>query len=263
MGLLYGEGDPLKTLEISTRCGQDSDCNPSNALSVLGVINGFGGLPSNMKEGIKAIGDSVFINTDYSFNKAVESTYNYALGFIKRNGGKISSAKLKIKVQQPVPPALEVSFPDVVFDRQVSVFDKDAFIFKDSWQTHKVMYGQPRIPHDQSLVAMKNGDETEITFTGTGISLTGNWVKNGGKADVYLDGKLIRTVDTYYNFSNQQHSDVSIWHVLQLQPGEHTVKLVVKGEKRPESEGTNVYITGATIFKTASKKSDDFKFSFK
>ena len=45
MGLLYGEGDPMKTLEISTRCGQDSDCNPSNALAVLGVINGFSGLP--------------------------------------------------------------------------------------------------------------------------------------------------------------------------------------------------------------------------
>jgi len=35
MGLLYGDGDPMKTLEISTRCGQDSDCNPSNALAVL------------------------------------------------------------------------------------------------------------------------------------------------------------------------------------------------------------------------------------
>ena len=38
IGLLYGEGDPLKTLEITTRCGQDSDCNPSNAMAVLGVI---------------------------------------------------------------------------------------------------------------------------------------------------------------------------------------------------------------------------------
>lgn len=33
IGLLYGEGDINKTLEISTRCGQDSDCNPSNALA--------------------------------------------------------------------------------------------------------------------------------------------------------------------------------------------------------------------------------------
>ena len=50
MGLLYGEGDPMKTLEISTRCGQDSDCNPSNALAVLGVMNGFSKLPLNMQD---------------------------------------------------------------------------------------------------------------------------------------------------------------------------------------------------------------------
>ena len=50
MGLLYGEGDPMKTLEISTRCGQDSDCNPSNALAVLGVIKGFSGLPEKCRK---------------------------------------------------------------------------------------------------------------------------------------------------------------------------------------------------------------------
>jgi hypothetical protein len=46
MGLLYGDGDVDKTMEIATRCGQDSDCNPSNAVAVLGVIKGFSGLPS-------------------------------------------------------------------------------------------------------------------------------------------------------------------------------------------------------------------------
>jgi hypothetical protein len=229
MGLLYGEGDPLKTLEITTRCGQDSDCNPSNALALLGVINGFDGLPVNMKEGIKAIADSIFINTNYSFNKAVESTFNYALGFIKKNGGNVSAQKLKIIIQKPVPPALEVSFPDVVFDRQVSAFDKDGFRFKGNWKPYKVMSGQSRELRDQSMAGMKKGDEAAITFTGTGISINGNWVKDGGKADIYLDGKLHRTIDTYYNFANQQHSDVSIWHVLQLQPGEHNVKILVKG----------------------------------
>jgi hypothetical protein len=36
----------------------------------------------------------------------------------------------------------------------------------------------------------------------------------------------------------------------------------VRGEKRSESLGTNVYITEAIIYKTAPKKSDSFKFSF-
>jgi len=111
------------------------------------------------------------------------------------------------------------------------------------------------------MYAGKAGDELEITFSGTGIALTGNWVKDGGKADLSIDGNLHRTIDTYYFYAGQQHVE-TIWHVTGLDPGEHKVKVVVKGEKRPESEGTNVYITGATVFNTAPKKSDSHKFSF-
>ena len=39
MGLLYGNGDIERTLEVSTRCGQDADCNPSSAMAVLGVMS--------------------------------------------------------------------------------------------------------------------------------------------------------------------------------------------------------------------------------
>ena len=38
LGLLYGKGDFAKTIEVSTRSGQDSDCNPSSAAGILGVI---------------------------------------------------------------------------------------------------------------------------------------------------------------------------------------------------------------------------------
>jgi len=100
-----------------------------------------------------------------------------------------------------------------------------------------------------------------MTFSGTGISIEGNWFKDGGIADVFVDGVQHRTIDTWYYLAGQQHT-ASIWHVMNLKPGEHTVKLVVKGEKRPESEGARVYITGANIFKTAPKKNEGFKFSF-
>ncbi len=41
MGLLYGNGDFTRTLEISTRAGQDSDCNPSTAGGVLATMIGY------------------------------------------------------------------------------------------------------------------------------------------------------------------------------------------------------------------------------
>ncbi len=248
MGLLYGEGDPEKTLEISTRCGQDSDCNPSNAMAVLGVIKGFSKLPKDMQDGVNAVGDSIFINTTYSFNSAVNSTLKYAVSLVEKNGGNVSERMLRIKDQQPVAPELEVSFPHVVFDKKISVFDENGWELKGSWKPYEVRTGRQGQMQKQSMFSEKKEDELIIKFTGTGISLIGNWVSDGGMADVYVDGNLHRTIDTYYNFANQQHTE-SIWHILNLEPGDHTIRLVVKGEKRPESSGTRVYVAAATIFR--------------
>ena len=248
MGLLYGEGDPMKTLEISTRCGQDSDCNPSNALAVIGVIKGFNGLPSEMQEGVKTMGDSTFIHTSYSFNTAVESTFKYALALIQKDGGTVSGNKIRIKLQKPVEPPLEVAFPDIVFDRSISVFEGNTWSKKGKWQIREVSSRDGK-KINQSIFSDRPGDELSLAFTGTGIALYGNWFKDGGKADVYIDGKLQRTIDTYYYFANQQHTEC-IWHVMNLQQGEHAMKLIVKGENRPEAEGARVYITAAKIFRT-------------
>ena len=262
MGLLYGDGDPMKTLEISTRCGQDSDCNPSNAMAVLGVIKGFSHLPENMKEGVNAIGDSIFINTNYSFNKAVESTYAYAVNFIKTDGGAIYDKEIKIKTQIPTAPVLEVSFPNLVFDKKISIFDNGKWTQKGNWKTYKQASWGKTEPTDQSRYSGKACDELELSFYGSGITIMGNWVKDGGKADVYLDGKLNKTIDSYFFYSNQEHSGINLWHAFNLLSGNHKIKIVVKGEKRTEALGTNVYVTEALIFKTAAKKSVGFKFSF-
>ena len=260
MGLLYGEGDPMKTLEISTRCGQDSDCNPSNAMAVIGVIKGLSGLPEEMQTAVREAGDSKFIHTSYSFNSAVEGTYKYALKIIGQEGGSVAERKIRIKCQEPAEPPLEVSFANVVFDKRISVFDENIWNKKGKWQTRKVTGSNGQV-RDQSLWSDRKDDVLEMTFSGTGISIEGNWFKDGGIADVFVDGVQHRTIDTWYYLAGQQHT-ASIWHVMNLKPGEHTVKLVVKGEKRPESEGARVYITGANIFKTAPKKNEGFKFSF-
>ena len=261
MGLLYGGGDPLKTLEITTRCGQDSDCNPANAMAVLGVLKGFRGLPAFMQDGVKAMGDSLFINTTYSFNSAVSRTYKYANDLILRDGGKIDDKNIMIKTQVASLLVPEVSFPDVVFDKTISVFDKTGWTFKGGWKQFEIISEKDKKITKQSMFAEKAGDELDIDFTGTGISVEGNWYKDGGKADVFVDGNLHRKIDTYYNFANQQHT-ISIWHILNLKPGDHKIRIVVKGDKRPESAGTRVYITSATIFKTAPKKNESYKFSF-
>jgi hypothetical protein len=262
LGLLYGDGDPMKTLEISTRCGQDSDCNPSSAMAVLGVVIGFDKLPDDMKKGVANIGDSLFINTDYSFNKAVKSTFLYATQLITKNGGTAGENEITIAKQLPVVPALEVSFPDVMLDQEIPILKKGAWTFTGNWKTFNRLVGPGETPVAQSLYAENTGDAIEISFAGTGIAIDGNWFKDGGKADVFLDGKFVRTIDNYYFYNDQEHENVTIWHKTGLPDAQHTVKLVVAGKKKPESFGTRLYITKATTYQTAPKKSSSYKFSF-
>ncbi|HAH22179.1 MAG TPA: hypothetical protein DCL77_00135, partial [Prolixibacteraceae bacterium] len=254
MGLLYGEGDPAKTMEIATRCGQDSDCNPSNAMAVLGVIKGFSGLPAAYQEAVKAIGDSLFVNTNYSFNKAVDKTFAYAQKLAVENGGQSNDKELKIKVQQPQPLVLEDAFPKLVFQKRVHVFVRDGWQTKGKWASYGYYDNwSKKEVKDQSRFSGTAGDEISFTFEGTGVSIEGNWVKDGGKADVFVDSQLKRTIDCYFNFANQEHQNMDIYHITNLPEGKHTIRLVVKGEKRPESAGTNVYITNAVVFKTGIK----------
>jgi hypothetical protein len=153
MGLLYGDGDPYKTMEISTRCGQDSDCNPSNAMAVLGVIKGLSNLPEEMQKGIAEVSDSLFINTNYSFNNAVENTYKYAVTFIEQEGGQVSEKKIKIKPQEPKPAAYEVAFPNLVFSYKIPIFEEKAWKMKGDWKTYQATHWGSEKKYDQAKYA--------------------------------------------------------------------------------------------------------------
>jgi phosphatidate phosphatase PAH1 len=215
-----------------------------------------------MQQGVTAAGDSVFIHTTYSFNTAVESTYQYALKLILQNGGKINGDNITWPMQTFKPAKFENSFPKVVFDKKLSIFAKENWKFNGSWNVYKTKSWDGKTETEQSMFSNSKGDELEFEFNGTGISLMGNWVKDGGKADIYLDGKLHRSIDTYYDYSHQEHHNISIWHAFQLKPGRHAVKVVVKGDKNPQSQNSTIYITEAIIYQSEPKKSDLYQFSF-
>jgi hypothetical protein len=249
IGLLYGEGDPIKTMEITTRCGQDSDCNPSNAMAVLGVINGFSHLPEPMKMGITEMQDSLFIYTNYSFRKAVDKTYQYAVNHIIADGGSVTSDKINVKIQMPVPAPLEVSFPKMVLSEKVSIFDEKRWKLSGNWQTFVQENEWTKVKRDQAKFAGKKGESLEFEFEGTAISLEGNWKKDGGKAELYIDGKLHSSFDTYFYYNKQEQTPINICHALNLTPGKHTLKLVVTGEKKAESLDSRIYVSDALVFK--------------
>jgi hypothetical protein len=100
----------------------------------------------------------------------------------------------------------------------------------------------------QAKYAGKKGNTLEFTFEGTAISLEGNWKKDAGKAELYIDGQLHSTFDTYFYYNKQEQTPINICHALHLTPGKHTLKLVVTGEKKPESLDTRIYVSDALVF---------------
>lgn len=105
MGLLYGEGDFEKTMEIATRCGQDADCNPSNAAGVLGCMMGYTGIPEAFTSGIPAMAGKKFSYTNYSFESLIPACRSITESIVKAAGGEVSETQLSIPRQEPRPPA--------------------------------------------------------------------------------------------------------------------------------------------------------------
>ncbi|MBQ9873590.1 MAG: ADP-ribosylglycohydrolase family protein [Thermoguttaceae bacterium] len=85
VGLLYGNGDLDETIKISTRCGQDSDCNPSSAGGVLFTTLGFSALPPRFSE--KLDETKVFDHTAYNFPALLDVCESLATQAIEKEGG--------------------------------------------------------------------------------------------------------------------------------------------------------------------------------
>ena len=104
MGLLYGGGDPLKAAEVSIRCGQDADCNPSNAAGILGCMKGLSGMDPSLMSGIPAMAEIPFDHTAYSFNSLITACEAVTQDLIRKNGGTVDAKTLTIPVQPPRAP---------------------------------------------------------------------------------------------------------------------------------------------------------------
>ncbi len=87
VGLLYGAGDLDETIKLAIRCGQDSDCNPSNAGGILFTTLGFNALPARFSE--KLDESSVFNHTAYNFPALLDVCESLAMQAVEREGGFI------------------------------------------------------------------------------------------------------------------------------------------------------------------------------
>ena len=215
LGLLYGNGDFSKTLEVSTRAGQDADCNPSSAGGILGTILGYKNIPAFWKSGLMEVEDIDFKYTTISLNKVYTISFNHALEMIKRNGGNVSGEKVTLLVQQPKPVKYEQSFEQM-------------------------------FPVEKRGFSNRNFKEVNFTFDGTGFVLKGEAKKLNKEAgeyaftsELYIDGQKAETATFPANFTTRRHE---LFWKYDLPKGNHEVRVKILNPSDDFELNTTEYI---------------------
>ncbi|HNR72613.1 MAG TPA: ADP-ribosylglycohydrolase family protein [Cyclobacteriaceae bacterium] len=200
IGLLYGEKDFFKTIDIATRCGQDSDCNPATAAGILGVMVGYKNIPSFWKPALEQVEHLKFPYMDISLNKIYELSYKHALEVIEKNEGTVSDTAVSIKVQQPETLRFEQSYEGL-------------------------------FPASELLIRKDHLEEPiVVNFTGNGIVVLGNVRSVCGVSqsdyvallDVYIDGEKAEQVRMPFDYIVRKYD---IYHKYLLTQGSHKIEI--------------------------------------
>lgn len=225
IGLLYGNGDYGATIDISTRCGYDSDCNPANAAGILGTMTGYSRIPAYWKQDLDKVEDLDFKYTEMSLNKAYATSYKHAVEMITKNGGFSDGDSFAIKYQKPKTAALEVGFEGLHPIKRESC---------------------------EAQLSDKN-KEIEVDMEGAGFVLTGYVIKplNGKEdvleADLHIDGKFMETIKMPTDFRTRK---LAVAWNYDLKEGKHKIKLI----NRYIPEGYQIDIKEIITYSTRTPK---------
>lgn len=226
IGLLYGQKDFFNTMDIATRCGQDSDCNPATAAGILGVMMGYKNIPSFWKPALEEAEGLKFPYMDITLNQVYDLTYKHSLQLVDQHGGKVGSDSVQIKIQVPATVRLEQSFEG--------------------------MY-----PAEERYLRQHFTDkDINIDFTGNGIVVLGNVnsICSVPKSDyvalleVYIDGEKVEQVKMPYDYIIRKYD---IYHKYLLDNRDHHVEIKWIN-KHPDF---SIYMKSIVIYSDSPAKS--------
>ena len=112
--------------------------------------------------------------------------------------------------------------------------------YEGSW-THDPMPGAYANTFSYSNVA---GNNASFTFEGSGISFLSSLESNRGLAEIVLDGVSQGKFDLYSAAAVRQSE---VFRADNLSPGQHTIQVVVTGEKNPAAVGAYVDVDAFVV----------------
>lgn len=181
IGLLYGEGDFEKTMEISTRCGQDSDCNPASAAGILGVMQGYSAIPEKYRKAAEKIADLPFPYTSLSLNETCVKNMQLLEQALLSQGCEFGPEAVSFVVRKPEAVAWEQSFEGLV-------------------------------PVDKVVLKKRFNSSVVLEFTGNSIVVEGSVVKTGHSDEDYvariaalLDDEVVEVFAMPYDYIKRKY----------------------------------------------------------
>lgn len=201
IGLLYGKGDFTNSVDITTRCGQDADCNPATVGGVLGVMHGYSNIPDFWLKPLQEVEPLFFESTTMSLNLAYDMSLKHALELIQRDGGKVEENSVEIPLQRPVPVAFEQNFVNTY-------------------------------PIAREKIDLSFTDELSVDFTGNGYILYGNMVKRSKIDTDYIDRIAKRLGSEVFGLAELEDPYVALVEVYINGELDQTVRMPMKNTAR-------------------------------
>jgi len=226
LGLLYGEGDFDKTISISTRAGDDSDCNPASAAGILATITGFSKVPAYWKQGLDKVESINFKYTSISLNDVYGLSYKHALQMIERNGGTVGENEVTIKTQPVEPVKLEVGFKDHFPVERKKIFTEveSEYSFEFEGIGFAVMGSADNLIIDKILSGIDEPEERHNAYR----SEKNQYVF---EAELYIDGKLVNTSKIPTDYLIRKNT---LFWKYQLEKGKHSVRIKILNPTDPD-----------------------------
>jgi len=168
IGLLYGGGDFSRTINITTRCGDDTRSNAAISGGLIGTLLGLSRIPPEWQPELKELERIKPKGLDMTFLDAISTSFKLALEMTRRNGGQVEKESITLVSPKISTLPLEVNF--------VNHF--------------------PQERRALNLRLSETNPETTIEFEGTGFVVTGRIIKKVPEDYTYrvamvIDGRLV------------------------------------------------------------------------
>ena len=130
LGILYGEGDFKKSMITAINCGDDTDCTAATVGSILGIINGTAGIPTDWQEyiGDKIVTVSINMGCDPRYPLTITDLTDRVLKLVPVTASTIRNYSVTVTdepTDTETPPLYGTLEGKHLFERSEYSFDAD------------------------------------------------------------------------------------------------------------------------------------------